>query len=883
MKNKFLLYQLPIISICIALIMYLYTFDKEDLNPGHPTPTEFIQKKKDRKIYKEHRKNYFKQMHKASPDTDWGQMNQDYRTSRSVAATQFRSKLNPSFATNYTESFFNRDLEGAWEERGSNNLAGRVHTVDVDFDTGIIYCGSSGGNIWIGSTNGEGWVCANDYMQINNINMLRALPNQSRQNRLLISAGNSFYYSDNEGFTINQSSGLEGVESWGEIYRSTVTYYNNEPVVFVLTKEWDSGDSDSLDCESCLYDYIEYGSGCCDTAWDEYVIDCATLESQYYWDCTDCECPGDNGATNGPVAKIFRSDDFGENFYEIYSTQLVSERAYDIWSDRYDPSDIFFLKNGALYLLSINNNNLSFIGDAGPLNQGENILSGGKDQDNDGEFHFHAKIGSRSYFSGDGGITWDDKGELPSYTFSRNSFSCSYDNMNLVAIGGIDLYKSLNAGNNWEKVNDWWEYYGDPSTYLHADIPAVQFLKNNNGTELIYVSTDGGLYDSSNQLHNVDNLSLNGLGVSQYYSTYTKRTDPYQIFAGSQDQGFQRSTDHANSVYDFEQVVSGDYGHLSSGDDGASIWSVYPGFAMYYPDASSNWSGITWDFEMSGALWLPPLMEDPYDPSSVYLAGGGLSGGHHILKLTRNGNSIQVDEGDYSFNNTITAMAYSPIDPSHRYALTYSGNFYYSSNNGHSWMMSSGFTGPGSHYFYGAKILPSKIELGKVIIAGSGYSNPPVFISYNHGNTFQNMSEGMPSTLIFDLASTESENFIFAATAVGAFAYSFEENQWEDIMGFEGPDQTYWTVEYVPEIYTARFGTYGRGIWDFIVDENIDILLGDLNGDEIINIQDVIILINISLSITNPTDYQITSGDLNGDGVINILDIISCINIILNN
>ena len=52
----------------------------------------------------------------------------------------------------------------------------------------------------------------------------------------------------------------------------------------------------------------------------------------------------------------------------------------------------------------------------------------------------------------------------------------------------------------------------------------------------------------------------------------------------------------------------------------------------------------------------------------------------------------------------------------------------------------------------------------------------------------------------------------------------FEDNQWEDIMGFEGPDQTYWTVEYIPEIYTARFGTYGRGIWDFILNENIDIL-----------------------------------------------------------
>ena len=70
--------------------------------------------------------------------------------------------------------------------------------------------------------------------------------------------------------------------------------------------------------------------------------------------------------------------------------------------------------------------------------------------------------------------------------------------------------------------------------------------------------------------------------------------------------------------------------------------------------------------------------------------------------------------------------------------------------------------------------------------------------------------------------------------------------------------------------------------WDFILNENIDIFLGDLNEDEIINIQDVIILINISLSEIDPTDYQEISGDLNEDGAIDILDIINCINIILN-
>ena len=814
--------------ILIFTIVGFFYFTINSYNyKNYPTPAEYIQKKKDRKVYKEHRKEYFKMMHKSSPDTDWEKINQTYRKSRASLMTELRSKMNSNLFIDYKESFFNRDLEGVWEERGSNNLAGRVHTVEIDFDNNMIYCGSSGGNIWKGSIFGEGWVSVNDYMPINGINMIRLVPNGSINHRLLISGGNKFYYSDNEGFTLNQSLGLEGVESWGEIYRSVVTYFDGQldPTIFVLTKEW----------------------------------------------------------SNGSVVRIFRSDNLGENFYQIYSTSLASERAYDIWTDKYNPSDIYFLKNSELYSISLLNNNLSFIGLAAPLNQGENILSAGKDIDNNGLFHFHAKIGDKLYFSNDDGVTWSDKGEFPSYTFSRNSFNGSYDNQNIAAIGGIDLYRTLNNGNNWEKVNNWWEYYGDPSIYLHADIPEIQFIRNNQGHEITFISTDGGLYISDGIIEEVNNLSLNGLGVSQYYSTYTKRSQPYQVFAGSQDQGFQRSINQFNSVYDFEQVISGDYGHLVSGDEGESIWTVYPGFAMYYPNASTNSSGITWDFQMSGNLWLPPLMEDPYDPSSVYIAGGGLSGGNHIIKLTRVGGMIQVNEEDYNFNNTVTAMAYSSIDPSHRYALTYNGTFYYSTDDGNNWSMSTGFSGPESHYFYGSKILPSKTDFGRVVIAGSGYSNPPVFVTNNHGITFSNMSNGMPNTLVFDLASTESDNFIFAATAVGAFAYSTEDQEWSDIMGFSAPDQTYWTVEYIPDMHTARFGTYGRGIWDFIVSENVDILFGDLNEDSIINIQDIILLVNISIGEIAPTDYQLISGDINEDGTIDILDIISCINMILNN
>jgi protein-arginine deiminase len=48
-----------------------------------------------------------------------------------------------------------------------------------------------------------------------------------------------------------------------------------------------------------VYDWSDYGSESCDTAWDDFGIDCATLESTYYWDCTGCVCPGDGGSSGG--------------------------------------------------------------------------------------------------------------------------------------------------------------------------------------------------------------------------------------------------------------------------------------------------------------------------------------------------------------------------------------------------------------------------------------------------------------------------------------------------------------------------------------------------------------------------------------------------------
>ena len=54
------------------------------------------------------------------------------------------------------------------------------------------------------------------------------------------------------------------------------------------------------------------------------------------------------------------------------------------------------------------------------------------------------------------------------------------------------------------------------------------------------------------------------------------------------------------------------------------------------------------------------------------------------------------------------------------------------------------------------------------------------------------------------------------------------------------------------------------------------ILLGDITGDQIINILDIVLIVNLALA----GSYD-SAGDINSDGVIDILDLVQIINIIL--
>ena len=72
--------------------------------------------------------------------------------------------------------------------------------------------------------------------------------------------------------------------------------------------------------------------------------------------------------------------------------------------------------------------------------------------------------------------------------------------------------------------------------------------------------------------------------------------------------------------------------------------------------------------------------------------------------------------------------------------------------------------------------------------------------------------------------------------------------------------------------------THGRGLF-YGHFENNTTLLGDINGDNIINVLDIVLLVNL---IINNSNYMLQA-DLNTDSVVNVLDIVLLVNIILDN
>ena len=96
--------------------------------------------------------------------------------------------------------------------------------------------------------------------------------------------------------------------------------YSKKPKYDTKYLPYESQGSETRNCADCQYDFTNYGSECCDSAWSDFGIDCATLESNYNWDCSGCACPGDdNGDCSGCLSDCVNANtsEFCQNLENV--------------------------------------------------------------------------------------------------------------------------------------------------------------------------------------------------------------------------------------------------------------------------------------------------------------------------------------------------------------------------------------------------------------------------------------------------------------------------------------------------------------------------------------------------------------------------------------
>ena len=719
------------------------------------------------------RERWLESLHRAAPGTNWRMIEYQNRMRRHrERAGRLQMRSDCGF-----EPVADGLLQGQWSERGSLNQAGSVFDTEYDPSTDDIWLISAGGTLFKGQRSGQAWEVVNQDLRFTP-GLLHFIPTESGR-RMVAFAHRLPHYSDDDGYTWQAAEGIAHEDRWGDIH---------DPVMA----------DDSL---SSIY----------------------VLAKPSYW--TDVQ--------------LYRSVDQGEKYQPTHQFQthsfsrlamtkphgthtvVIAEKGEDGMARIYQPEP----GTGQLAPLT-DSLSLDFGGAraniAGAM-QGNSLVLYAYTQAEEEEWQVMR--------SEDGGASWEARGELPVRPWSVGLYVSPTDPDHLL-MGAVECYNSLDGGLSWEKVNNWYDYYDDTEGSLHADIMDFSEFETAAGQPFTLISNHGGLSVSYDRLASTENIGLASLNVSQYYSVRTDPLLPEVVYAGSQDQGLQRSVlFEEEGVHDFEQVISGDYGHIVFSNSGQYLWTVYPGgWVTFYDFPAQSYLTASYDLESEDeSVWLPPLYSGPdKEDSGIYMAGGNIEGGEgsHLIRLDWEAGEIVATQGDFDFadatggDGELSAMGASAANPDFWYAATTNGRFFYSHDDRQSWEQSINFI-PSGHYLYGQAVLASAKDSLRVVLAGSGYSNPPVYLSIDGGANFSSMSEGLPNTMVYDLATNADEDLLFAATEAGPYLYVAEDGRWYDIAGTCAPVQTYWSVEFLEEEQIARFGTYGRGIWDFQIDQNV--------------------------------------------------------------
>lgn len=406
------------------------------------------------------------------------------------------------------------------------------------------------------------------------------------------------------------------------------------------------------------------------------------------------------------------------------------------------------------------------------------------------------------YLSTDGGDTFTEKSTSPnifgwSHDGSGSGGQAWYDmaitvspiNKNIIVVGGINIWRSFNAGTSWD-LSGHWTGYGAP--YVHADIHRLKFYPNS--TE-VYACTDGGLFVSPDNGNSWTDKS-DGLAIAQIYRMGASKNTRDKIITGWQDNGTNLMTNY------WSRILGGDgmEAIIDYSDDNVMYGSYYYGRIYRTTNNGFDWSEITDNLPGEGA-WVTPYVQDPNNPNTLYV------GYENIFKSDNRGNTWTQKS---SFNGyDLRAIAVAPSNSDYIYAGTYY-KLYRTKDGGQSWTNVVGNIPNTITYI---AVHPTNPE--KVYVTTSNYnSGQKVYMSEDAGDNWTNISGNLPNIpancIVYEKNTADG---IYVGTDAGVYYRDTTLGNWVKYSD-NLPNVIVNELQINYKFGLLRAATYGRGMWE---------------------------------------------------------------------
>lgn len=387
------------------------------------------------------------------------------------------------------------------------------------------------------------------------------------------------------------------------------------------------------------------------------------------------------------------------------------------------------------------------------------------------------------------------------YGYYDMALAVSPTNENIVFVGGLDIYKSVNGGSAWSQMSYWDDIPTSP-TYCHADNHCLAFLPGSGST--IYSGNDGGIFISTSTGSSWTDISQD-MGITQLYRLGGSVIDPYLIYMGAQDNGtFQFDNGNSTSVFgaDGMECIS-DYT-----DKDISYISYQNGVILKSTDGGQNYNDVSpWAY----GDWTTPFVMDPVNNKTLY-------GGYDQVYKTTNGGSTWKTISNVSFNDYINALVVAPSNNQYIYFTNYS-NMYVTKNGGTSW--TSIKSGLSLNSVSATSIAVSNTDPEKVWVTCSGYlTGKKVYYSSNAGSTWTNVSSNLPNIPVNCIIyQNDSKGLVYIGTDFGVYYKDTLTTDWT-FFNTGLPNVIISELEINITNEKLRAATFGRGIWesDLVVD-----------------------------------------------------------------